>query len=117
MLSKNFFREEFACKDGCGKDTVDSELIDVLQDVRDEFLRPVSVNSGNRCEAHNKAVGGSDNSMHLYSKAADIRVGYIDQNKVANYLETKYPDKYGIGRYKDFTHIDVRPNKARWDLR
>ena len=26
----------------------------------------------------------------------------------------KYPDKYGIGMYSSFTHIDTRRTKARW---
>ena len=118
QLSKNFYRSEFKCKCGqCDQDMVDSELITVLQDLRDYFLRSVKINSGNRCEAHNTKIGGSKKSQHLYSKASDIEVDYIKPDVVADYLEQKYQDKYGIGRYGNFTHIDVRDNKTRWDMR
>ena len=113
-LSKNFHRGEFECHCQCGKDTVDSELIDVLQDLRNHFIEPVGINSGNRCSAYNKKIGGSLHSQHLLSKAADIIVRFISPELVADYLEDKYPDKYGIGRYGKFTHIDVRQNKTRW---
>jgi hypothetical protein len=29
-------------------------------------------------------------------------------------IDTTYPNKYGLGLYKDFVHIDVRSKKARW---
>ena len=40
-LSENFSRHEFACKCGCGNDTVDAELIRVLQSVRARFGKPI----------------------------------------------------------------------------
>jgi hypothetical protein len=41
----------------------------------------------------------------------------VHDDKVADYLEEKYPDKYGIGRYIGRTHLDIRKTKARWDNR
>ena len=29
-------------------------------------------------------------------------------------MNDMFPDTYGIGAYKSWTHIDVRPIKARW---
>lgn len=114
-LSKNFSRDEFKCQCGhCDKDTVDSELIDVLQDLRDEFLRPIKINSGHRCQDHNRSIGGAKDSMHLEGRASDIKVEYINPKQAYIYLTNKYPDKYGIGLYKTFIHIDTRPNPARW---
>ena len=112
-LSKNFNRIEFSCRCGCGMDTVDAELVAVVQDVRDHF-EATTINSGCRCEEHNRNEGGGDNSFHLLSKAADIVVEGVGPYRVAFYLENKYPDRYGIGRYKTFTHVDVRSGKARW---
>ena len=113
-LSKNFSREEMKCP-CCNQDTVDAELIMVLQDIRDHFNEPVFISSGNRCRSYNFTVNGSINSQHIHSKAADLKVKFVSPQLVADYLEDKYPDKYGIGRYGDrFTHIDVRQNKARW---
>lgn len=114
MLNKYFKRKEFACRCGCGTSTVDAELLQVVTDVREHFDLPVVVNSGHRCAKHNASVGGAKNSVHMTGKAADIKVSSIHPSVVADYLEKKYPDKYGIGRYKSFTHIDVRDVKARW---
>jgi uncharacterized protein YcbK (DUF882 family) len=115
-LSANFFRSEFACKCGCGFDTVDAELIIVLQDIRDHFNQPVDINCGCRCRVHNnRTPGAGKNSQHLYGRAADIRVSNVQPATVQEYLRGKYPGKYGIGHYYDFTHIDTRTGSAaRW---
>ena len=112
-----FSREEFECKCGCGSDTVDYELVRILDDVRAYFNKPVLINSGTRCVSHNKNVGGSSSSQHLYGKACDFVVKDIHEDLVVEYLERKYKDTYGIGRYSGRTHVDCRENKARWDKR
>ncbi|MCQ4370005.1 D-Ala-D-Ala carboxypeptidase family metallohydrolase [Enterobacter asburiae] len=113
-LSKHFSRSEFACRCGCGFDRISPELITVLEDVRTHFGAPVKINSGCRCEKHNAKVGGVPNSQHVQGIAADIVVSGRTPALVAEYLERKYPDRYGVGRYSNFTHIDVRQVKARW---
>lgn len=113
-LSANFYRDEFACQCGCGYDTVDAELLTVLQDVRDHFGKAVTINSAARCAAHNKAVGGAPTSQHLYAKAADFTVERISPSHVQAYLQGKYPNRYGVGKGQTFTHIDVRPTRAEW---
>jgi uncharacterized protein YcbK (DUF882 family) len=114
-LSENFSRSEFKCKCGeCDFDTVDAALIWVLEDVRGHFQSPVNITSGCRCGPHNKREGGSDNSQHLYGKAADITVTGVPASAVQNYLLDRYRDSFGIGRYSSWTHIDVRSQKARW---
>lgn len=117
-LSEHFSRSEFACKCGCGFDTVDAELIKVLEKVRDHFKAAVMINSGCRCKKRNKDVGGSSKSDHLVGKAADVRVKGVHADDVADYFIRLYPNKYGIGRYVGRTHIDVRSGKpSRWDER
>ena len=113
-LSEHFNSAEFACKDGCGASEVKPELIGILEDVRAHFGKPVVIFSGRRCENHNRKVGGAPKSQHLFGTAADISVKDTLPKVVADYLEGKYPGSYGIGRYKTFTHIDVRNYKARW---
>ncbi|MCU7840868.1 MAG: DUF882 domain-containing protein [Candidatus Thiodiazotropha sp. (ex Troendleina suluensis)] len=114
MKSQYFSRYEFRCRCGCGKNTVDAELLDVLENVRETFERPVEINSGHRCARHNKKEGGSKKSQHLDGKAADIVVIGVSSYEVYGYLNHRYPKKYGIGQYPDFTHIDIRPEAARW---
>lgn len=112
-----FTRKEFACRCGCGFDAVDVELLFVLIDLRVYFDAEVSINSPNRCFQHNKDEGGAEGSEHVNGCASDVRVKGVHADLVADYLEKKYPNKYGIGRYRGRTHIDVRPLKARWDNR
>ena len=50
----------------------------------------------------------------MHGKASDIKLDGMDPDMVYDYLDKKYPDKYGIGKYKTFTHIDSRSKKARW---
>lgn len=113
-MNQYFNRSEFACKCGCGMDAVDTELLAVLTRLREHFGKPITINSANRCAARNKAVGGSDKSQHLLSKAADIAVKDVKSRQVFDLLGRWYPDKFGLGSYATFTHIDVRAIKARW---
>jgi len=113
-LTKNLSREEFACKCGCGFNTVDFELANVCQDLADHFGDVIYINSGCRCEEHNKNVGGSKTSQHLLGRAADVRLKHTPPNRVQEYLHGKYPSSLGLGSYDTFTHIDTRDTRARW---
>lgn len=117
-LSPHFRESEFTCNHCNSLDglTVPQALLAVLEDVRTYFGNaPVTINSGYRCKMHNTNVGGATNSRHMHADAADITVAHTSPNDVMNYLDAKYPDKYGVGNYGSFTHIDVRPGgPARW---
>ena len=113
-LSKHFTREEFACKCGCGFSAVDAELLSVLLGVREHYDAPVTITSGCRCEEHNARVGGAKASKHRIGIAADIQVAGAQPEDVTAHLNRVYPDKYGIGQYAKWVHIDVRDRAARW---
>ena len=113
-ISDHFHRSEFKCACPCDKDTVDIELIDILEDLRTYFRTEVVVTSGYRCKEYNEGVGGSKNSKHTEGRAADIQVRGIAPTKIYNYLTNKYPDQYGFGNGRSFTHVDSRIIKARW---
>ena len=114
-ISKYFKREEFACECGCGFDTVDVSTLKVLELVREYFGVPVVINSGCRCAAHNKYIGGAKKSQHVFGRAADIVVKGVSPSAVADYIETIMLGG-GIGRYNTFTHIDTRTKPARWGV-
>jgi uncharacterized protein YcbK (DUF882 family) len=104
-LSKNFTLNEFACKDGSKTITIDYELIEKLQQLRDKIGKPVSITSGYRSVAYNKECGGIPTSNHLLGKAADIKVSGLSPLELA-----KAADRIGfkgIGVYPTFTHVDV----------
>lgn len=115
FLSKNFRVREFRCKDDTDPIFIDSDLVDVLQKVRDHFGKAVTITSAFRTASHNKKVGGATYSQHLYGKAADIKVSGVAASVVADFAETLMPSTGGIGRYSTFTHVDVRKVKSRWN--
>ena len=68
---------EFRCRccgglppDAC--ENIRALVEEVLDPVREVFGGPIVVNSGYRCERHNRDVGGVRNSQHLRGEAADI---------------------------------------------
>ena len=114
-LTEHFYRDEFACRCGCGFDTVDTELVKFLQASRDHFGKPHTIISGCRCPEYNsrKEVGGKENSQHLYGRAADYVVEGVSPDLVQDFAE-KY-GMSGIGFYTTFTHVDSRSDfPARW---
>lgn len=113
-LSLHFNRREFACKCKCDFDTVDTELLTILEDIRTYFNRAVTINSCCRCAKHNESVGGGKKSQHLLGRAADITVDGFTPSSVQDYVLNRWPNSYGIGKYNSFTHVDSRTTKARW---
>lgn len=123
-LTKNISRHEVACHCGCGLNTIDHEVVQIVQEVADHFASTrgiersvVIITSGARCTRHNKKVGGKLKSLHPKCRAIDFIIKGVSPLDVAAYLKGKYPSKYGIGEYKHFTHIDTKSGKARrWTI-
>lgn len=114
-LSNNFKVKEFACKDGSDTILISSELVALLQEIRDHFGKPVTINSAYRNATYNKKIGGGTYSQHVQGTAADIVVKDITPKEIAQYAEYLMPKMGGIGLYSSFVHIDVRQNRARWE--
>lgn len=113
-VSKHFVRSEFQCRCGCGFDTVDIGLINLLEAVRNHFGKPVIITSACRCPEYNESVGGAHNSQHKLGRAADIVVADTKPDDVADFLDIF--GAQGIGRYSTFTHVDSRSERnARWN--
>lgn len=116
-LSPNFRKSEFACKcDRCKTVTVDTELVDILQRIRDHFRKPVNINSGYRCKEHNAEVGGDPNSSHMQGMAADIRVKGVAPMEVAKFAESIGVKRIGLyeGDEGEFVHIGSGVTKRFW---
>lgn len=117
-MSAHFSRAEFACHCGCGfglrVGQVSTPLVVLLERIRDHFDTPVMVVSGCRCGDHNRRVGGATGSQHLHGTAADIKVQGVPPTTVARWVDEQHPKRLGIGRYRTWTHVDVRDGRARW---
>lgn len=114
-VSENFKVSEFACKDGSDKILIDTELVALLQKIRNHFGKSVSITSAYRNANYNKQIGGASSSQHILGTAADITVSGVSPLEVAQYAEYCLGNKGGIGLYSNFTHVDVRSKKARWN--
>lgn len=92
-------------------------LVDhVLDPLREAWGGPIHVNSGYRCPALNKAVGGTPGSQHQRGEAADITVGSRSGNRrlLALIKRLKLPVDQCIDE-KDcrWIHVSHRPGRNR----
>ena len=128
-----------ACKCDCGFDTVDFELIEMLQKTVDHFEEVdgqsvrIDITGPNRCKEHNEEIQKQYNpdyvpytskTQHMYGRAADFKLFYrstgkqIDPDRVADFIELECSGRFGMGRYSNRTHADSRTvGPARWDVR
>jgi uncharacterized protein YcbK (DUF882 family) len=108
-----FTKEELACP-CCGKADMDETFMEKLVEVRKELNKPMVINSGYRCEKHNKEVGGSPNSAHLKGRAVDISIKNLaeaDQVRLLGVAFFFHIRGWGINDKKShFIHLDdTRP--------
>ena len=119
--SQHFTRRELDCH--CGCDTpphVAKNLANLALSLESLRTRlggvPLHVNSGYRCPAYNERIGGAKESQHMLGKAADLSGKTVSPAKIAQAAEyIGAVKKGGIGRYKYFTHVDIRDGAARWN--
>lgn len=128
----------FTIKELCASDTarrkgIDNEptpeivrnltaLVDnILDPLREAWGKPIIVNSGYRCDALNKAVGGVATSQHRLGQAADLDVGTrADNMKLFNLIqELKLPfdqllfEKGNKSVGPDWVHVSYSPRNRR----
>ncbi len=121
-VSEHFSVYEFACSDKSDTVLIDSQLVEVLEQVRQHFGQAVIINSAYRTSSYNVSIGGSPKSQHCLGTAADICIKGIDPVRIALYVASLpyYQNHGGIGYYNrvsataGFVHIDVRTNVSRW---
>lgn len=116
-LSLHFDEREFLCKCcGAGAGQISSYLMSLLEQMRQDFGRPIRIASGFRCPAHNAAVGGSDKSAHLTGEAADIVCIFAgDRYQLLEAAFSNGATRVGIG--DSFLHLDTSrtlPQNVVW---
>ena len=119
---KNFKIQEFVCRCGCEmpaevRQNIEALVANVLDPVREAYGKPIYVNSGYRCEKHNKAVGGVPKSQHMLGQAADISVK-SEKLKVKSELEMLASIIVSQGKfdqliiYPTFLHVSYKRTGA-----
>ena len=107
-LSNSFRVREFACKDGSDAVCIDTELVKLLQRIRNWAGNTVKITSGYRTYYWNSKIGGAANSYHTKGRAADIIVTSKTINEVAAFAEAIGAG--GVERNEDtfYVHVDTR---------
>ncbi len=86
-----------------------------MEEIR-EYLggNPIRVNSWYRDPVSNARVGGATKSRHLEGDAVDFVVSGVKPSEVYSLLDSVWGETGGLGKYNNFTHIDLRGSRARW---
>lgn len=127
--SRHLTWDELACKDGTPYpkafilDGRAARLAAVFEIIRQACgNRPIPILSAYRSPAYNRAIGGARHSQHVEGRALDLRppAGWtVDRfyAVIVGLAQGDVPDVRGIGKYRTFVHVDIRPTTllARWN--
>lgn len=86
----------------------------IMQDIREMYDRPITINSWYRDPVTNRAVGGASQSRHMVGDAVDFVVQGVAPSQVNQRLDPWWGSRGGLASSSVFTHIDARGYKARW---
>lgn len=114
FITEHFRVKEFRSKDGADEILISTELVEMLEKLRDYLGCSIDINSGYRTKSHNKSIGGSSTSKHCLGLAADIYC--IKDGKKISAKEVCCAAQtlgfHGIAYIsKSATHVDMRNGK------
>lgn len=94
--------------------TVKKSFLKKLNAMRHEAGFAFLVNSGARCPAYNRKIGGAPNSAHTYGKAVDLRAYGAKADKIIELSYKHAMTGRGISQKgqhnKRFIHVDCMDN-------
>lgn len=85
-------------------------LWNTLNFIREEFGKPILVNSAYRTLTVNKQVGGAKRSLHMQGRAADIRPKNSEDLEQLWNIVCSYDKEYGLSekiKYESFIHLAI----------
>jgi zinc D-Ala-D-Ala carboxypeptidase len=120
--TKNFKRDEFRCKCGCGLLCISQVTVNMLQEARGWKHRlfpedaSIRITSGCRCRKHNKAIGGVAKSSHVPKNEKDptsltyaVDIAYASQAEMialAISLSKAGFTRFGVSIKNKYIHVD-----------
>ncbi len=113
---KYFTTQELKCKcNKCNEVVYNQELLNILDEVREELGESIIVNSCCRCANHNKNIGGSPKSRHLHGNAVDLHIK--NNNYRFRLMKLLLNKGVSILVYRTFIHIqlDLEPKIVYMD--
>ena len=125
-ISKNFSLDEFtksetATKLGIDNTKVPDEVLKnltllveyILQPLRNEVNRPITISSGYRCLKVNSAVGGVPTSQHVLGQASDIKVSGLTPYEIAKTIVDLGLEFDQVILYPTFVHVSYHQDRNR----
>ncbi len=127
-IPEYFTDKELKCRCGCGARPKEEAVIK-LYALRILYGKPIFVNSGARCAAHNKLEGGKYNSRHVTKWKRKVKSGILVPVRMADAFDLATTAKTegklirlavecgfnGIGiKDNNFLHIDLRRDLKIW---
>lgn len=118
---KEFTRSQTALRKGIDNTPTNEivvrlkRLCEYVLDPLREALGPVSISSGYRSPALNRAVGGSNSSQHMFGMAADINVSGVSDAKVQDWIlkNCEYDQLINEFPPSGWTHVSYVEGKNR----
>lgn len=104
MLSQHFSRKEFEHSDTATRLRLGNVMgavelaaaralcVQILEPIRAHYRLPVTLNSGYRSPAVNKAVGSGPGSQHVRGEAADIEIAGVSNADLALWIKASTLD-------------------------
>jgi hypothetical protein len=89
-------------------------VVKVADEARHRLGKPLRINSAYRSPAYNRAISGASRSVHVQGGALDLSGSPATLHKILTQMRAEGLFRGGIGRYKTFTHVDVRGRDADW---
>jgi hypothetical protein len=89
-------------------------VVKVADEARHRLGKPLRITSAFRSVAYNKAIQGAVGSWHTKGGALDLSGSPVTLVGILEKMRKEGVFKGGIGRYKTFTHVDVRGRNASW---
>jgi hypothetical protein len=89
-------------------------VVKVADEARHRLGKPLRINSAYRNAAYNRAIGGASASIHMKGAALDLMGSPVTLVGILEKMRKEGVFKGGIGRYKTFTHVDVRGRNTDW---
>lgn len=81
----------------------------LLQPLREEWKKPIHINSGYRCERLNRAVGGSKTSQHMKGEAADCSIAGNAEDLLQLLLDLELDfDQAILYQSQNFLHLSLK---------
>ena len=93
-------------------------LRDRLMQFSSSINRPITITGGDRSVSRNRAVGGANQSRHLFHDAGDLTVNGISNRDLATMAHNSglfntviyYPPVDATGALRPHLHVDLNPN-------